>query len=227
MKAHLFLTLVALASLVLLSACGPPIIYKQLTYPVCEGRYHTSYGPLGSIYTPAVQPSCRQYSNARDSSGWLEATINSHRLRGLSTLVLGCANLTQQTESCEYGGPEGHAATLDLVFDFTRYDEKIRVRRVVLAIYAFSNAQYLSQTAALRGRLTMGDDFQSLGSSRQPPVGEAGWIQFDITDIAARAIIDRRDYVSFELSLPCTRDESSLSVVGVLRNEPVILVEYL
>jgi hypothetical protein len=114
-----------------------------------------------------------------------------------------------------------------MVFDFTRYDERIRVRKAVLAVYAFSNASYLSSTAALRGRLIVGDDYQSLAASRQPPVGQAGWILFDITDLAARAIIDRRDSVSFELSLPCTRDESSLSVVGVLRNEPVILVEYL
>ena len=227
MKAYLFPILAAAACLVFITACGPPPIYKQPVFTVCEGKYRDSLGPIGGLYRPVAQPSCRQYSPAKDVSAWIESPLNSHRQRGLSTLVLGCANLTTAAQSCEYGGPDGHAATLDMLFDFTRYSDRIRVRRAVLAVHAFSNAPFLAQAATLRGRLTVGDDYQSLSTVRTQPSASAGWILFDITDLAARAIVDRRDSVAFELALPCSRDESHLSSVGVLKSEPVILVEYL
>ncbi|MDR2140918.1 MAG: hypothetical protein LBR11_03885 [Deltaproteobacteria bacterium] len=227
MKAYLSLILGALLSLTLLSACGPPLIYKQPVFPVCEGRYRANLGPISSLYSAATNPSCKQYIQPKDVSAWLESPLNSHRLRGINTIVLGCANLTTAAESCEYGGPESHSTTLGMVFDFTRYNERSRVRKAVLAIHANTNAGFLSGAASLRGRLMVGDNYQSLAISRKPPTGQSGWILFDITDIAARAIADRRDSVDFELSLPCSRNDRDLSVVGVLRPEPVVLVEYL
>jgi hypothetical protein len=227
MKAYLFPIMAAAASVVFLTACASQPVYVQPVFPVCEGRYRSSLGPVGSLYVPVSSPSCRQYSPAKDVSAWLESPLNSHRQRGLKTLVLGCANLTPSAAACEYGGPDGHAATLDMVFDFTRYNDRIRVRRAVLGVYAHSNAPFLAGAAGLRGRLTAGDDYQALAAVRTQPSLPSGWILFDITDLAARAVADRRDSVAFELSLPCTRDESNLSVVGVLNREPVILVEYL
>lgn len=218
--------LAALVAATLLSACGPPRIYRQNTFPVCEGRTRASHGPLGNLYSPMSGSSCRQVLTAEDVSGWVESPLNSHRRRGLRTIVLGCTNLTPSAESCEYGGPEGNAGTLDMVFDFTRYPDTARVQRAVLAVYAFNNASFLTQESRLRGRLVAGDTYASLGAQRQPPSGSADWIMFDITDIAARAIADRRTQVHFEISLPCGRTEQELSTVGVLSREPVVLVEY-
>ncbi|MDR2422020.1 MAG: hypothetical protein LBE01_01425 [Deltaproteobacteria bacterium] len=227
MKAYLFPILAAAASLALLAACGPPPIYKQSVFPVCEGRYRSNMGPIRALYVPNQTPSCRQYMLSKDVSAWLESPVNSYRQRGLNRLVLGCANLTPSAASCEYGGPDGHSASLDMTFDFTRFSDRIRVRRAVLAIHAETNAHFLAQAASLRGRLVVGDDYQSLGSIRSSPTKAASWILFDITDLAARAIVDRRDSVSFELALPCSRDDLSLSVVSVLKREPIVLVEYL
>jgi hypothetical protein len=116
---------------------------------------------------------------------------------------------------------------LDLAFDFTHFSDRIRVRKAVLAVYAQTNASFLTEAVQLRGRLLPGDPYQSLAQNRVSPGVSPGWIQFDITDLAARAIVDRRTSVNFELALPCSRDENNLSVVGVLKPEPVIIVEYL
>ncbi|MDR1394671.1 MAG: hypothetical protein LBK52_00680 [Deltaproteobacteria bacterium] len=211
----------------LAAACGPPRIYKQPVFPVCEGRTRVAEGPISSQYIPLAASNCRQYMLSKDVSAWVEAPLNSHRQRGLNTMVLGCANLTARAETCEYGGPLGHASTMETVFDFTRYPDTARVRRAVLAVYAFDNMSFLTQNVQLRGRLTAGDPYQSLAAQRQaPPGGLPGYIIFDITDIAARAIDDRRTSVNFELALPCGRNDRELSTVGILQREPLVLVEY-
>jgi hypothetical protein len=70
------------------------------------------------------------------------------------------------------------------------------------------------------------DTFQSLGTNISGPNAIPGWVTFDITEFAARAINERRNSVSFELSLPCGRSESELVTVDVLDGQPKIIVEY-
>jgi hypothetical protein len=165
-----------------------------------------------------------------DVSGWVEAPMVSYRERGLQTMVLGCANLTPDSAGCDYSGLPGHAATLDAKFNFAAYPATARVQKAVLAIYAENNADFLTNNAQVRGRLTQGDYYQSLGAQRTPPkfrkAPYQGWIIIDITNFAARAINEQRDDVSFEISLPCGRSEDELTTVRVLKSPPVVVVEY-
>jgi hypothetical protein len=110
-------------------------------------------------------------------------------------------------------------------FDFARFPDTAQVQRAVLAVHTQNNTGYFRDTAALRGRLNIGDAFQSLGAQRDAQ-SPAGWVIFDITALAARAINEQRPSVSFEVSLPCGRDESELTAVSLLSREPVVLVEY-
>jgi hypothetical protein len=102
------------------------------------------------------------------------------------------------------------------------------VRRAVLAVYTFDNLEGL-QAAQLRGRLSVGDDLQSLARQRDIRLNwnrdDRGWVFFDITAFAARAIHERRNSVRFEISLPCGADQAPVTV-GLLKKEPRLVVEF-
>jgi hypothetical protein len=161
-----------------------------------------------------------------DLSGWIEAPLNSHRVRGLQRLVLGCANLTPDSGGCEYGGLLGHSATAIANFDLARYPDTALVKRAVLALHVRDNVERFAKEARLRGRQMVGDTLQSLAVDAIRPSTQPGWIQFDVTDFVARAINERRPHVYFEFSLPCGRDESELTTVSLLENEPRLIVEF-
>jgi hypothetical protein len=95
-----------------------------------------------------------------------------------------------------------------------------------LAVYVRDNIGYFTQTAQLRGRQMTGDTLQSLGANVLPPSVSPGWVQFDVTDFVARGINERRPNVYFEISLPCGRDESELTTLSLLENEPRLVVEF-
>jgi hypothetical protein len=177
-------------------------------------------------YNRASTSSCVRSLDPFDIAAWIEAPIVSYKERGLDVMVLGCANLVPDASGCQYAGVPGHAATLNLNFNLATYPSEAAVQRAVLAIYVEDNGSFFRENAQVRGRLNTGDQFQSLGSPRSGPPGNAGWITFDITDFAARAINEQRASVSFEVSLPCGRNESELTRVRVLKSQPVLVVEY-
>jgi hypothetical protein len=161
-----------------------------------------------------------------DMGAWLEAPLNSHKVKGLRNVILGCANLTPSAETCDYGGLLGHSVTLTMNFDMANYPELAMVQKAVLAVRVNNNINYFTQTAQLRGRQMISDSFQSLGAEVTTPATQPGWVTFDVTAFAARAINERRNSVSFELSLPCGRSESELASVSILEAQPIIIVEY-
>jgi hypothetical protein len=196
------------------------------SFALCQGKYFSELQGLNDVYRQARPDSCKQAIEPFDMGAWIEAPLNSHKAKGLSTVVLGCANLTPTAESCDYGGLLGHSVTLTLNFDLTTYPDVASVQKAVLAFQIHNNAGFFAQTSQLRGRLHTADAFQSLGSNVVTPNSLPGWITYDITAFAARAINERRNSVSFEISLPCGRSESELTTVSVLAAQPKLIVEY-
>jgi hypothetical protein len=181
---------------------------------------------LESIYPAAVINSCKQAILPYDLGAWIEAPLNSHKSRGLRTVVMGCANLTPDAADCSYGGQLGHSVTVQANFDLAMYPDRALVQKAMLAVRVNDNIGFFAHTVQLRGRLVTGDQLQSLGSEVVAPSIQPGWVLFDITDFVARAINERRNSVHFELSLPCGRSEAELTTVSLLDAEPRLIVEY-
>ncbi|MDR1313677.1 MAG: hypothetical protein LBQ12_08265 [Deltaproteobacteria bacterium] len=215
-----------------LSGCAGSLIpsaantqYKK--YAPCMGGSSTHISRLPGARFPATGArSCVQSLDPFDLAAWVEAPIVSYKERGLATMALGCANLVPDGAGCEYGGLPGHSATMQMNFNMGTYPATARVQKAALAFYVESNATFFRSNAQIRARLSTGDQLQSVGDPRFGPVGEAGWIVVDITDFAARAVSEQRASVSFEISLPCGRDEKEITIVRVTKTPPVLVVEY-
>jgi len=208
-------------------AAGVPEKYQSRKIAPCGKTAATSF--KGVPYQRASREACAVAVAPFDAGAWHEAPYNSHKIRGLKTVRLGCQPLTPEADDCGYSGLPGHSQTLMLNFDPSVYPEGAMVRRAVLAVYAFENPRGLYE-ADLRGRLNVGGELQSLarqreawGSRNRP---DNGWVLFDITSFAARAINERRNSVHFELSRPCLAADQDPVTVGLLDKEPRLLVEF-
>ena len=183
----------------------------------------------GVPYTRVSKDACAVAVIPFDVGIWHEAPFNSRKVRGEDTVKLGCRPLTPEADNCEYTGLPGHSRTLMMNFDPSVYPEGATVRRAVLAVYAFANPQGLSE-AQLRGRLNVGGELQSLARRREVQTAWTregqGWVLFDVTAFAARAINERRNSVFFEISQPCLTADKAPVTVGVLDNEPRLVVEF-
>jgi hypothetical protein len=181
---------------------------------------------LGQVYQAAAPDTCKVAMLPFDLMAWIEAPLNSHSQRGLSNVILGCANLTPEAANCQYQGVLGHSAAVQMNFDTSRYSDRSIVQRAALAVNVGNNAAFFTQHAQLRGRLLVGDQLQSLGEDVLPPQLDHGWVLFDVTSFAARAINERRSSITLEISLPCGRSEAELVSFSLLRNEPRLIVEF-
>jgi len=219
---------ICLILILTLAGCGVnvPPKYQGAKVATCEIP-RTSL--LDVPYTRDSKSACAVAVAPYDLSIWHEAPYNSHKIRGAKTVKLGCQPLTPGADNCDYTGPLGNSQTLMMQFDPTTYPERARVRRAVLAVYAFTNIQGLYE-AQLRGRLNVGDDLQSLARQRALMVknnkADEGWVLFDITAFAARAINERRNSVQFEISQPCQTADQVPVTAGVLKKEPRLVVEF-
>jgi hypothetical protein len=230
------LTLTALAALIMafmMGACGPSSLKMNTLekFSPCEGKGRTSISrfPKAS-FGSSSQGSCIYSLDPFDQSAWIEAPLISYKERALQTIVLGCANLVPDAADCLYSGMPGHAATIQLNFNFAKFPANARVQKAVLGVYVDNNARFFTDNAQIRGRYNIGDVFQSLGVNRSSPgykkEPHAGWVVIDITDFAARAINEQRPSASFEIALPCGRTEQELTTVRLLKTAPVVVVEY-
>lgn len=219
----LFVVLLALA------ACAAPVKYGAEKLPLCKAPSDVGVVRLGVVpYTKEDLVSCAVALESSDVAVWSEAAYNSRKLRGLDTAELGCKTLLTATDGCSYCGPTGHSNSLVVNFDPTVFQEDVAVRRAYLAVYSPDNPQGLNGVV-LRGRLSAGDELQSLARERRAVTsmdGQSGWIFFDVSFFVARAINERRNSIHFELSLPCQTPAVNLVTVGVTRNEPHLVVEY-
>jgi hypothetical protein len=211
--------------LVLAGCSAVPNKYQSRKIAPCAKPALTSL--KGVPYQRGSKEACAVAVAPFDAGAWHEAPYNSHKIRGRKTVELGCQPLT--LEAGGYSGLPGNSQTLMLNFDASVYPERSVVRRAVLAVYAFENPYGLYE-ADLRGRLNVGGELQSLARQREAwgsrSRSDKGWILFDITSFAARAINERRNSVHFELSRSCLAADRAPVTVGLLDKEPRLLVEF-
>jgi len=209
-----------------LAGCGAtvPDKYTNRKVAYCDP---SGTSLLGVPYTRSSRSACAVALAPFDLGTWQEAAYNSHKVRGQQAVNLGCQSLTPSAEGCNYCGQMGSSRTIMMNFDTTVYPEGAAVRRAVLAVYAFTNPGGLYE-AHLRGRLNVGGELQSLARQREIFTGGnrgKGWVFFDVTAFAARAINERRNSVQFEVSQTCQTEQIPITV-GLLRNEPRLVVEF-
>lgn len=214
-----------------LAGCADPAKYSTRKLPLCSTPSDTPVVKLNGVPYTKIDPyACAVAINSFDVAVWNEAAFNSRKIRGLETTELGCKPLTAATDNCYYCGPTGHSNTLMINFDPTVLVEDVTIRKVYLAVHTPDNTVGLNGVI-LRGRLSVGDELQSLARDRQAIVSlnesdPSGWVMFDVTYFVARAVNERRNSIHFELSLPCQTPTNNLVRVGVTKNEPHLVVEY-
>lgn len=229
MKNKVFLILIS-AAMLIVAGCAGSAKHSNRMMPMCSAPSDTGVVRLGDVDYNKIDPmACAVALPATDVAVWNESARNSRKIRGLQTAELGCKPLLEATDNCSYYGPNGRSNTLMINFNPTVMPENITVRKVYLAVHTPDNTTGLTGVT-LRGRLGIGDELQSLARDRFSMVSlrgdNSGWVFYDVTFFAARAINDRRDSISFELSLPCETPTTNLVRVGVTSNEPHLVVEY-
>lgn len=224
-----FLPILLLGVLFTMMACAAPVKHTSRKVPTCTSPATIL---MGVPYSRASESTCAVAITPFDTSVWIEAPFNSHKSRGQETVDLGCKPLTPTTDNCvDCISAPGHANSLMLNFDPSVYNDGVSVRRAVLAVYSPNNPQGLCDVT-LRGRLNVGDEMVNMAKSRDGVVRanrdeiSNGWVFFDVTRFVARAINERRNSIHFELSLPCQSPATNLVTVGVMKNEPRLVVEY-
>lgn len=218
-----------LIAISLAGGCGAPAKTGWDRQPVCSrvGSYGLS-DVDGTPYAKEDKGACARAARPFDVAVWLEAPYNSHKVRGRGSIALGCKPISARADNCDACGLPGQSASAVLNFDPTVFPEDAMVRRVTLAVHSPESARKLAE-AQLRGRLHIGDEQQSLGEPREVVTegrGEKGWVFFDVTLFGARAINERRNSISFELSLPCQRPADNVVTVSLLNEEARLIVEY-
>ncbi|MDR1045792.1 MAG: hypothetical protein LBP33_11875 [Candidatus Adiutrix sp.] len=216
-----------LALIVSAAACADPL--KQSGRKISPCLSPTT--KLRIVPYPREDPNtCAVAVAPFDLGVWTEAPMNSHMIRGGKRIQLGCKPLSAPADNCDTCGLPGHSNTLVMNFDPSVYPEDLTVRRAVLAVWSPDNPRALNDVQ-LRGRLGVGNEMQSLARQREgmlPASGRSaeGWIFFDVTNFAARAINERRNSIHFELSVPCQTPADNLVTVGVTEKEPHLVIEY-
>lgn len=223
-----FLPILLLAVLCVAAACSAPVKHTNRKVPPCNSPATIL---MGVPYPRTSESACAVAIAPFDTSVWHEAPFNSHKSRGQETIDLGCKPLTPATDNCIDCAPSGQASSLMLNFDPSVYHDGVSVRRAVLAVYSPNDPQGLCDVI-LRGRLNVGDEMVNLAKNRDGVVRAKrdevrdGWVFFDVTRFVARAINERRNSIHFELSIPCQSPATNLVTVGVMKNEPRLVVEY-
>ena len=256
MKRVLFLTLVASLTIIIMVSCSPQKYTPKSIKPCSEGG---SSGLLdisrgGVPYTTMSPNNCVSAISPFDLSVWHESAMASYKVRGDKTVELGCRTLTAAVDNCDYCGVTGSSNSLLMNFNPEVYPQNGKVKRAVVAIYSPGDVHCL-KNANLLGRLSVGGEMVSLAKKRDIVIEDSkypdhGWVLFDITYFAARAINERRNSIHFEVSMacetttsspcpppikkdcqedvnvPCPQPVPNLVSVGVNRNEPQLLVEF-
>ena len=142
---------------------------------------------------------CVSYILPFDHAGWYESKMHATRIRGRSVLKLGCTHCPEGGKDCFGANDCGGCNTMTFNFDFTPMQEDAEIVAAKLAVYVVDNQENLEQ-GILEGRLNVGGDYAVVAG---PPEFLGRWALFDITQLACRAVSERRNSVGFELSLPC------------------------
>lgn len=212
----------------MLSSCSNWNLGKETVtrLPRCETVTPPNKGApaVSQVYKGTLAGACVAYLSPFDQAGWWESRLNSHRLRAESVLRLGCTHCPVKERDCKSVNDCGGCNTAQLYFDFTQIQEDAEVSKAMLAVYVTDNLDNMYK-AVLEGRVNVGGDFVIVAGK---PEIKGNWVLFDITRFACRAIVERRNSVTLDLSLPCgTDNRTKLATVALsAQHEPTVIIEY-
>ncbi|MEW5723237.1 MAG: hypothetical protein AB1896_09035 [Thermodesulfobacteriota bacterium] len=227
-KITLWLILALLGCLLVAACSGRVIMHGAVSkVPVCE-RAGSDWNQAGSnaddVYVKISPDTCLAYLAPTDQAAWWESRLDSRRLRGGETVLLGCTHCPAGIRDCKAPNNCGGCSYLTLYFDFSKFPEKAEITAAKLALFVPDRPDLAAQ-AILEGRVNVGGDFQVVAEKAQV-VGN--WVLFDLTPFACRAVVERRNSVSLDLSLPCGQDDQAKVATVKLSGgaEPTLIVEY-
>ncbi|MEW6262149.1 MAG: hypothetical protein AB1641_03640 [Thermodesulfobacteriota bacterium] len=193
--------------------------------PRCENRQvFAESGEITYKYQPLAQNTCVAFLTPFDQAGWFESRLNSRRLRGETSFKLGCTHCPGGNKDCNSPSNCGGCASLSLNFDLTRLPEDAEIVTAKLAVYALDNQDNLSQ-AVVQGRVNVGADYAVIS---QNPEKSGSWTLYDVTPFACRGVVERRNSVNIDLSLPCgSQPRTTLATLALNTGQgPTLILEY-
>ena len=182
---------------------------------------------LQKAYAPLASNTCVAFLSPFDQAAWWESNLNSRQVRGEDHIRIGCTHCPFGNRDCKSSNNCGGCGRATLHFDFSRIQEDAEIVSAKIAIFALTNKELLAQ-AIVEGRLNIGGDFAVVADSA---VMSGNWLLFDITPFACRAVVERRNSVSFDISLPCGTNDRARIAKMVMSGptsgfEPALIVEF-
>ena len=192
--------------------------------PVCakavalQGR-----SAAGAAYQPMAGDTCVAYLTPFDQAGWYESVLNSRRVRGESTVRLGCTHCPAGNRDCKSPNNCQGCGTASLYFDFTRVQEDAEIVAAYLAVYVVDNMDLMSK-AIVEGRVNVGGDFQVIADRG---LARGNWVLYDITPFVCRNVSERRNSASIDMSLPCGPEgRTGLATMALAEElQPAVIIE--
>ncbi len=133
---------------------------------------------------------CTAYLPPFDHAGWWEANMMSKKLRGRSVLPVGCT----------YGG----CSNVTFNYDFTKIQEDAEIKSAMMYVLVLSNHHKMANSM-LEGRMNVAEDFAVIADK---PIMDGDWAVYDVTQFVCRAVLQRRNSTTVELSLPAAPCEA-------------------
>ena len=207
-----------ITSLIIVS-CAPydqrlPLRTKQ-TVIRCDKYPHTAATDVpAELYVAKESGTCLVDMGPFDQYGWWESNMNSRPLRGQTTAILGCTHCPEGTRDCDSFSNCGGCNTVMYQFDFTQIQHDAEVVDAKLAVQVVSKPELMGDSF-LQGRVNVGGDYAVIAD---PPEMMGNWAVYDITSFVCRAVLERRNSTTLELSLPCGPDgRSRLATVAMTK----------
>jgi hypothetical protein len=196
--------------------------------PRCDKFDEASDQPaLKKIYAPLASNTCVAILSPFDQAAWWESNFNSRQVRGEDHIRIGCTHCPFGNRDCKSFNNCGGCGRATLYFDLSRIQEDAEIVSAKIAVFALTGKEVMAE-AIVEGRLNVGGDFAVVADSA---VVSGNWLLFDITPFACRAVVERRNSVSFDISLPCGSEERA-RIAKVLMSgpssglEPALIVEF-
>ena len=227
MKKTGLLILLIIIGAFLVSACFETIVEHRPLARCDKFQAQGEETALQKAYAPLAANTCVAYLAPYDQAAWWESNYNSRQVRGEDHIRIGCTHCPAGNRDCKSFNNCGGCGRATLYFDFSRIQEDAEIVSAKIAIYALTNKELLAE-AIMEGRLNVGGDFAVIADSA---VVSGNWLLFDITPFACRAVVERRNSVSIDISLPCGANERARIAKMVMSGpssglEPALIVEF-
>ena len=211
----------------IVSSCAKPEHLPQV--PICERTLAQVASPhVSQVYQRQVTDACLAFLHPYDQAGWFESEYNSRRLRG-KVINIGCTHCPAKDRDCTRKKNFGGCNTASFYYDLSTVQEDAEIIAAHFAVYVLASKENMAGTV-LEARRNVGHEFAVVAS--QPEMA-GNWALYDVTGFVCQSVVERRNSVTFDLSLPCgSLRRTGLATVALepvdkkLEAAPTIIIEY-